>query len=137
MPAVLREVGLSLAVVLAMCLMLVCLPVILPFLAVSGWLEKRRQLAALASMGCSTCGATLDGRALDLSDAAPRRDRPGMRVRARRFIRHVHAICPACAAEYTWDGRARLFRPYARDPMDTASPAPDSDAVELGRERCG
>lgn len=101
------------AIIGGMVLLLVALPAILPFLVLDQKRTRRRQLLALAGQPCAVCGSSLDHRALELADAtwasqvaAMRAERPHVML---RLVRRLHAVCPACGAEYEWDGASRLF----------------------------
>ena len=96
-----------------MVLLLFALPLLIPFLALDQKLTRRRQLLALAGQPCAVCNSSLDHGALDLADAlwadrvaVMRAEHPGMRL---RLVRRLHAVCPACDAEYEWDGACRSF----------------------------
>ena len=105
--------ALGIAIIGGMVLLLFALPVILPFLAWDQKRTRRRQLLALARHPCVVCGSSLDYRALDLADAtwtsrvaAMQAGRPHVML---RLVRRLHAVCPACGAEYEWDEASRSF----------------------------
>ena len=109
-----RRCAFGAAIMGGMVLLLLALPLILPFLALDQKLTRRRQLLALAGRPCAVCTSSLDYRALDFADAlwasrvaAMRAEHPGMRF---RLVRHLHAVCPACDAEYEWNGACRSFQ---------------------------
>ena len=96
-----------------MILLLFALPVIVPFLVLDEKRTRRRQLLALARRPCAVCSSSLDCRALDLADAtwtnwvaAMQAERPYVMF---RLVRRLHAVCPACGAEYEWDEASRSF----------------------------
>ena len=96
-----------------MVLLLFALPVIVPFLVLDQKRTRRRQLLALTRRPCVVCGGSLDHRALDLAEAtwtsrvaAMHEERPNVMF---RLVRRLHAVCPACGAEYEWDEASRLF----------------------------
>lgn len=96
-----------------MALLLIALPVILPFLVLDQRRTRRRQLLALAGQPCAVCGSSLDHRALELADAtwasrvaAMRAEHPHAMF---RLARRLHAVCPACGAEYEWVEARKLF----------------------------
>lgn len=101
------------AIIGGLALLLFALPFILPFLVLDQKRTRRRQLFALSGRPCVVCSSSLDHRALELADAAwasrvaaMRAERPHVMP---RLVRRLHAICPACGAEYEWDEASRLF----------------------------
>jgi hypothetical protein len=81
---------------------------VLPF--VEGAYRKRLEAAACA-FECRCCGQVLGLESLRLADAAWREHCRELRENHRRIrrVRHLHAICPACGAHYTFVERERTF----------------------------
>jgi hypothetical protein len=74
-------------------------------------LYRRRLRSAACAFRCHSCDGILGLESLQLADAAIRElcsERSGSRYRV-RFVRYLHAICPACGARYTFVERARTF----------------------------
>ncbi len=107
----LKGLATGLLVIAGLMILLLALPILMPFLAVDQAVTRRSKLAVLAAMSCAVCGSSLHSDALALADAAcgpPRAAQPILRLR--RVVRRLHAICPACNAGYEWDAARRRFQ---------------------------
>ena len=103
----------GLGVIGAMTLMLFTLPVTLPIALLVGWTDDRRLRVVATVTRCSRCGTLLGPDAPAASDAAHvaalaemQRRYPYHRVRVGR---RAQARCPACGADYVWDGKRRTL----------------------------
>ena len=101
------------AVIGAMALMLVTLPVSLPIALLLGWSDQRRLRAVATVTPCSSCGTLLGPDAPAASDAAhmaalaeAHRRYPSHRV---HVARRAQARCAACGADYVWDEKRRTL----------------------------
>jgi hypothetical protein len=74
---------------------------------------RKRLEAAARAFACLSCGRILGFEAIQLGDAAWRAYLSELRDKypSRRFrlVRHLHAVCPACGAHYTFVERERTF----------------------------
>lgn len=104
----------------AMMLMLFTLPVTLPIALLVGCIDDRRLRAVAIATRCNRCGTLLGPDAPAASDAAHIAALADMQRRYPlhlvRVGRRAQARCPACGADYVWDGRRRTLRLLA-DPM--------------------
>lgn len=94
-------------------LLLVLLPVLLPFVAYQLKRDRKRRAAAAAVTPCVRCGAMLGPATEALADklwddeiAALHEEHPDWRW---RVVRHVWAVCTACGAHYGFDEARRVF----------------------------
>ena len=123
----------------AMLLMLVTLPVSLPISLLLGWNGRRRVRAVARVTRCVRCGFLLGPDAPEVSDAAhmtaladAQRRYPGSRV---HVARRAEARCPACGADYAWDGTHRALHVLA-EPADADGGEKATDQVaEQGKEK--
>ena len=101
------------AVVGAMILMLVTLPVTLPIASLLGRNDRRRLEAVASVTPCSRCGTLLgpDSPAASYAVhmavlAEVQRRKPTHRV---HVARRTQARCPGCGADYVWDGKSQTL----------------------------
>jgi hypothetical protein len=87
-------------------LALASLPVLLPYVAITQRMRRKRLQAAAAIKTCSSCGHILGDDALKLADEQwtlhleqLRREHPNTKF---RLVRRVFAICGKCRTEYAW-----------------------------------
>lgn len=81
--------------------------------------HRKRLEASACAFACLSCGRILGLESLQLGDAAWRAYVSELRekypsCRFRR-VRHLHAICPACSAQYTFAEREKTFVPVPAD----------------------
>lgn len=117
------------ALIGAMLLMLVTLPVSLPVATLLNWNERRRLRTVAAATRCGCCGTLLGPGAPEVSDAAHiaalakvQRRYPTHRV---HVARRTQARCAACGADYVWD---RVRR--ALSPLDDPAPSPVEQVLQ-------
>lgn len=119
-----EEIWAGLAVTLFGILFVVCLPAIIPALAVSQWRDDRRLRAAARVFACLDCGAVIGDKAIRLAEAAWSQHRACMHAEnsgvlfkhsRRRIVRRLHAICPRCGARYRFAGRESIFVAIGRN----------------------
>jgi hypothetical protein len=106
---------LGLTIVLMLVVFAVCLPVIVPVVAVQHALYYWRMRAAARKFACLSCGSYLGSDAIRLADEAwsqhfsdLQAKNPGVRFRT-RIVRDLRAICPHCGARYGFLERERTF----------------------------
>ncbi|MEJ2123395.1 MAG: hypothetical protein P8Y67_04970 [Alphaproteobacteria bacterium] len=113
-----RSYSHGLVIILAGFLLVVFLPVIIPVVAVSHWLSRRRMQAAARVFACPACGAVIGAEAIQLAEEAwgshmaeLQGRNPGIRIRRnpQRITRHLHVICPHCGARYQFIEREKTF----------------------------
>ncbi|MGI4943514.1 MAG: hypothetical protein ACRYHQ_23595 [Janthinobacterium lividum] len=101
------------AVIGAMILMLVTLPVTLPIALLLGRNDQRWLEAVARVTPCSRCGVLLGPDAPATSDVAHIAALAEMQQRYPNHLVHVgrrtQARCPACGADYVWDGKRRTL----------------------------
>jgi hypothetical protein len=104
-----KQRRLGLTIVLMGAVSVVCLPIILPVVAVLQILHYRRMRAAARKFACLSCGSYLGSEAIRLADEAwqryfsdKRAHNPDVRFRTGipRIVRQFRAICPHCGARY-------------------------------------
>jgi hypothetical protein len=109
---------LGLAIALMGAVLVICLPVILPVIAILQALYYWRMRAAAGKFTCLSCGSYLGSEAIRLADEAWTQflsgkgaNNPGVRFLRRkpRTVRHLRAICPLCGARYDFAERERTF----------------------------
>jgi hypothetical protein len=110
-----RRILFASTVTVLMVLLIVLLPVIIPLVGVSHSVYRKRLIAAARALACLSCGAVLGLESIRLADAACEEHMRELRAKhpAIRFrvVRHVHAICPVCGAQYTFLEREKAFVP--------------------------
>jgi hypothetical protein len=100
---------------------ILALPVILPFVGVLHWRDKRRLHAAAKRLACQDCGQLLGERAVAAADVAwaARIERLRRRLPASirfRVVRDLDAICTHCGARYEFMPQTREFVALKRAP---------------------
>lgn len=109
-----------LAFILLGVLLVLCLPVIIPAVAVDQWLYNRRLRAAARAFACPACGSVIGDAALHLADEAwaahissqaPDASMPAHKNSGPRILRHLRALCPHCGARYDFNERKKIFTP--------------------------
>ena len=100
---------------------ILALPVILPFVGVLHWRDRRRLRAAAKRLACQACGQLLGERAIEAADdawaarlAQLRRKLPAS-IRL-RLVRDLDAICTHCGARYEFMPQTREFVALKRAP---------------------
>lgn len=95
--------------------LLVCMPLILPFVLLSVERDRRRLRRAANTFACLKCGNAIGAAGVKLADAAVAAEaaefarlHPGIR---RRTVRSLDAICPRCGARYSFNREALAFSP--------------------------
>ena len=92
------------------------LPVTFPIAMFQHQRGLKRMRAAAETFACTQCDAVLGTQALQLADA---RWAEIMRQHRQeffhaRFVRDLHALCPACGAAYAYDEKRAAFVPSQR-----------------------
>ena len=108
-----RGFAFGLSVIAGAVILVVLLPVIIPYLAFTQWRDGKRLLALARTFICLRCGEVMGEEAVALGDAfwkehmaALQKSSPAIRL---RVVRTVHAVCPHCGAKYQLaDGRRML-----------------------------
>ena len=100
---------------------ILALPVILPFVGVLHWRDKRRLRAAAKRLACQGCGNLLGERAIEAANVAwaARVERLRRRLPASirlRLVRDLDAICTHCGARYEFMPKTREFVALKRAP---------------------
>lgn len=98
-------------------LIVVGLPVLLPYAMITRWRAKRRVRLAARAFRCPGCGEPVGDGAIELAgqrwksllDDYQRRN-PGLRF---HFLPHFDAVCARCNAHYAFNGQTRSFQPAA------------------------
>jgi hypothetical protein len=100
-------------IVAMLLLMLISMPVVLPYVAVSESLQKRRMITAAEVTRCKQCGRLLTRRSLELANQKVSTERAELRAKHPktrfRIVRNLWAICTHCFAEYDWNERETAF----------------------------
>ena len=100
-------------ILLAMLVLIATLPVALPIVAAMIGRDKQRRRACAGATRCSQCGQVLGTAALDASDDANRSHVEDLRRRCPnhllRMVRHAHARCTQCGANYAWDSQVGIL----------------------------
>ena len=99
--------------------LILLLPLIMPVAIVSDFVYRRRMLKAAIAFRCENCGTILGKKSLSLANEAwskkmaeTRARYPGVRL---RIVRDLHAICPACATQYRYFERDRVFKAVSNE----------------------
>ncbi len=103
--AALRNLLLLPVVILAVLLLLLALPVLLPLVGFQAKRDRRRLCAAAEVTPCGHCGRPLGLAAVEAADAAWTTFLDGMTKQGLRprVIRWLFARCPSCGAGHSWD----------------------------------
>ncbi len=101
----LRDLLLLPLVILAMLVLLLALPILLPLAIFQEKRDRRRLHAAAEATPCGRCGHPLGLAALEAADAAWGAALGGMMEQGLRprVIRQLFARCPSCGAGHDWD----------------------------------
>jgi hypothetical protein len=119
LPAKFRGFAFGLSIIAGAVILVVLLPVIIPFLAITQWRDGKRLLALARSFICQRCGKLIGEEAVALGDAFWRDHMAGLHEHSPairfRVVRTVHAVCPHCGAKYrlTDDRRVLVLSPFA------------------------
>jgi predicted RNA-binding Zn-ribbon protein involved in translation (DUF1610 family) len=119
LPARFRGFAFGLSIVAGAVILVVLLPVIIPFLAFTQWRDGKRLLALARTFVCLSCGKVMGEEAVALGDAFWRghmtevhKNSPTIRF---RVVRTVHAVCPHCGAKYQLTDGRRMLAPSSFD----------------------
>jgi hypothetical protein len=120
--------------------LIVLLPAIVPVVALSHSIYRKRLRSAARAFRCLSCSAVLGLESIRLADAAwdaHMRDL-GEKYPASKFrvVRHIHAMCPACGARYAFLERERTFVP-ASDPVSPPAGQEDRHANHAANRSIG
>jgi DNA-directed RNA polymerase subunit RPC12/RpoP len=104
LPAKFRGFAFGLSVIAGAIMLVVLLPVILPYLAFTQWRDGKRLLALARSFICQRCGKLIGEDAVALGDTFWREHMAELHMHSPairfRVVRTVHAVCPHCGAKY-------------------------------------
>jgi len=119
----------GIAIIFLAIALVVFLPVIFPVVALLDRAYLKRMRAAAGAFTCLSCGSILGLESIRLADGAWSEHLRGLEAKYPwtrfRLVRHVHAICPACGARYTFLERERTFvRTFADGPPRAADEVP-------------
>jgi hypothetical protein len=115
LPAKFRGFAFGLSVIAGAVILVVLLPVTIPYLAFTQWRDGKQLLALARTFVCLRCGKVMGKEAVALGDAFWRehmaelqKSSPTIRFRAGRA---VHAVCPNWGAKYQLTHHRRMLVP--------------------------
>lgn len=106
-------------------ILIVSMPLWLPLVALSHWLDQRRLHAAAERSACVACNQILGRKAVKLADqywekhmAELLKGTDGsVRFRRRRIVRKLHAVCSNCGAKYEFISQSRQFASLRKEDL--------------------
>jgi hypothetical protein len=115
LPVKLRGFAFGLSIIAGAIILVVLLPVIIPFLAFTQWRDSKRLVALARNFVCLRCGKVVGEEAVGLGDAfwrdhmtALHEKSPAIRF---RVVRTIHVVCPHCEAKYQLTDDRRMLAP--------------------------
>ncbi len=122
----LRDLLLLPFVMLAVLLMLLALPVILPLASALAKRDRRRLCEAAEATPCGRCGQPLGLVAVELAEADRDASLEGMMEQGLRprVVRRVLARCPSCGAGHGWDEHQPVLHLLPAELWDVSTPQP-------------
>lgn len=139
LPAKLRGVAFGLSIIAGAVLLVVLLPVIIPFLAFTQWRDGKRLRALARDFTCLQCGKVMGEQAVALGDAFWRDHMATLQATSPtirfRVVRTVHAVCPHCGAKYQFMDDNRTLVPSSFDERLRPAAARDEAAEKNNGDR--